>query len=33
MGPELLQEAHGQILTGHDGVLKTKEQLLSSNIG
>ena len=27
--PEVLAEAHGSILAGHDGVLKTKERLLS----
>ena len=28
--PQLVEEAHGQILTGHDGVSKTKERLLCS---
>ena len=30
LAAELVQEAHGQILTGHDGMSKTKERLLSS---
>ncbi len=30
LGPELMQEAHGQTLTGHDGISKSKEMLLSS---
>jgi hypothetical protein len=28
--PSVLQEAHGHLLTGHDGILKTKERLLNS---
>ena len=28
--PQLIDEAHGQILTGHDGIFKTKERLLCS---
>ena len=28
--PQLVEEAHGQILTGHDGISKTKERLLGS---
>ena len=27
---DIVQEAHGQILTGHDGIAKTKEQILQS---
>ena len=30
LAPQLVEEAHGQILTGHDGIFKTKERLLCS---
>jgi hypothetical protein len=30
LAPALVSEAHGQILTGHDGISKTKERLLQS---
>ena len=30
MTKELIQQVHGQLLTGHDGVFKTKERLLES---
>ena len=30
LATEIVQEAHGQILTGHDGIAKTKERLLQS---
>ncbi len=26
--PEALTEAHGELLTGHDGIYKTKERLM-----
>jgi hypothetical protein len=28
--PDILSDAHGHILAGHDGVLKTKERILQS---
>ncbi|MGV0986805.1 MAG: RNase H-like domain-containing protein, partial [Limnohabitans sp.] len=30
LAAQLVQEAHGQLLTGHDGIFKTKERLLQS---
>ena len=30
LAPEVVQEAHGQLLTGHNGITQTKERLLQS---
>ena len=30
LAKEIVQEAHGQVLTGHDGIAKTKERILQS---